>query len=191
MGCRHCHVAATAVESSRTCVVPVDRMPLVLFSHCSSPKLPHGVVVSLDLRRPEHRVGHIVAAAMDDFAMCSCVHTRHPTLTLHELQRARHVGMMRNAFRQTGCAIRGSRVRNVVSAPCPSGFQAPKGPDRDAQDALLSAPHVREAFLLGCRPSLPRQTNRASIRLYVGGSPSRPLPSVCADILTLVLLIQQ
>ena len=29
--CRHCHVAATAVELSRTCVVPVDRMLLVLF----------------------------------------------------------------------------------------------------------------------------------------------------------------
>ena len=64
------------------------------------------------------------AAALDDFAMCSCALTRHPTFTLHEQQRARHVGMMRNAFRQTGCAIRGSRVRNVVSAPCPSRFRS-------------------------------------------------------------------
>ena len=123
-----------------------------LFSHCSSPKLPHGVVVSLDLQRAEHRVRHLVAAAVDDFAMCSCALTRHPTFTLHELQRARQVEMMRNAFRQTGCAIRGSRVRNVVSAPCASGLRS-KRPDRDAQDALQSAPHVHEAFLLGCRPS--------------------------------------
>ena len=129
-------------------------------SHCSSPELPHGVVVSLDLRRPEHRVGHIVAAAMDDFAMRSCALTRHPTFTLHELQRARHVGMMRNAFRQTGCAIRGSRVRNVVSAPCPSGFRAPKGPDRDAQDALLSAPHVREGLSLGM-PTVPTAADKS------------------------------
>ena len=78
------------------------------FFHCSSPKLPHGVVVSLDLQKAENRVRHLGAAALDDFAMCSCALTRHPTFTLHEQQRARHVGMMRNAFRQTGCAVRGS-----------------------------------------------------------------------------------
>ena len=46
-----------------------------------------------------------MAAPLDDFAMCSCALTRHPTFTLHELQRARHVGMMRNAFRQTALCI--------------------------------------------------------------------------------------
>ena len=105
------------------------------FSHCSSPKLPHGVVVSLDLQRAEHRVGHLVAAAMDDFAMRSCALTRHPTFTLHELQRARHVGMMRNAFGQKGCAICRSRFRNVVSALCASGLSS-----KTACRNLMTAP---------------------------------------------------
>ena len=60
---------------------------------------------------------------------------------------------MRNAFRQTGCAIRGSRVRNVVSLRRVHLVELQKWPDLDAQDALLSAHHVREAVLLGFRPS--------------------------------------
>ena len=59
--------------------------------------------------------------------------------------------------------VRGSRVRNVVSAPCATGF-APEGPDRDAQDALQTAPHVREAF--SWMATVPTAADK-SVRAYV------------------------
>ena len=57
----------------------------MFFSDFSSPKLPHGVVMSLDLQRAEHRVERLVAAAMDHLAMSSCLLTRDAASTLHDM----------------------------------------------------------------------------------------------------------
>ena len=63
----------------------------MFFSDSSSPKLSHGVGMSLDLQQAEYRVEHLVAAATDHLAMPSCLLTRDAVSSLHDTYCARRV----------------------------------------------------------------------------------------------------